>query len=279
MKRDLIINACLTGMVPDKRKCPALPVTPDEIIHDALAAHRLGASIVHIHARGTDGSPTWEPTIYREIFSELRRVAPELILCATTSGRLWNEREKRSAVLMLESDTRPDMASLTLGSLNFPNSVSANSIADIEYLLDAMTAQGVRPEFEIFDLGMADYFRTLVARKNLRGPFYANILLGNIGTAAADEANLRYITGRLPEGTVWAGAGIGKHQMPVIENAVRLGGHIRVGLEDNIYADHAKKTPATNASLIETAVSIARASGRSPMSATEAREQLQMHRA
>ncbi len=270
----VIINACLTGMISTKEKCPHVPITPEEIVSDARLAHGLGAAIVHIHARAVDQQPSWEPELYRTIFGALRQTVPDLILCATTSGRLWNQREKRAAVLMLESETRPDMASLTLGSLNFPQSVSANSIADIEYLLDAMLAQGVKPEFEVFDLGMIDYFHRLLSRREVPPPFYVNILLGNIGTAAADRANLEYLVGRLPGQTVWAATGIGRTQSLVNEWAIAMGGHVRIGLEDNIYLDPATREPASNQALIQRVLNIAERYQRQPASARSTRRQL-----
>lgn len=276
MTEPLLINACLTGMVPMKDRCPDLPVTPAEIVADALEAQRLGASIVHIHARGGDQQPTWDPGVYREIFTELRRAAPALILCASTSGRLWNEREKRAAVLLLESDARPDMASLTLGSLNFPKSVSANSIDDIDYLLDVMRAQEVRPELEVFDLGMADYLGVLMRRRTMPEPLYVNVLLGNLATAAADESNLCYLVSRLPRGTIWAGAGIGRAQQPVAEWSIRMGGHVRIGLEDNIYADHERRIPTSNRALVGAVVAWGGQAGRAPMRAEAARHLLQL---
>jgi uncharacterized protein (DUF849 family) len=271
MSKPVLINACLTGMIPTKDKCPDVPITPEEIIAGALEAHSLGASIVHLHARGLDGVPTWDPGVYREIFSALRSLAPELILCATTSGRLFNEPEKRAAVLWLEEPCRPDMASLTLGSLNFPGSVSANSVSDILYLLDMMHDSGVKPEFEVFDLGMVDFLHVLMKKRKWISIPYVNILLGNMATAAADEDNLRYLVSRLPQDTVWAGAGIGKMQARVITWALALSGHVRVGLEDNIYSDHVAKTPTSNKYLIERVVEQAAVLGRQLLTPNAAR--------
>lgn len=270
----IIVNACLTGMIPMKDKAPHVPITPDEIIADALAVHRLGASVVHLHARGLDGTPTWDPAPYREIIQGLRAEAPDLIVCATTSGRLWNEREKRAAVLMIESDFRPDMASLTLGSLNFPKSVSANSIADIDYLLDAMAAQGVKPEFEAFDLGMVDYLVHLAAKERYQQPGYINILLGNLGSAAALPSHMAYLVQHLPPGTVWAGCGIGRAQHPMTCLAVDMGGHVRIGLEDNLYLDFTTREPASNPALVQRIVAFAAERGRACMPAEDVRRML-----
>lgn len=270
----VIVNCCLTGMIPMKDKAPNVPITPDEIIRDALAVHRLGAAIVHVHAREADGTPTWDPAPYRDIIQGLRAEAPDLIVCATTSGRLWNEREKRAAVLMLESEFRPDMASLTLGSLNFPKSVSLNSIADIGYLLDAMAAQGVKPEFEAFDLGMVDYLCHLAEKDRFAAPAYINILLGNLGSAAALPSHLGYLVQHLPAGTVWAGCGIGRAQHAMTCLAVDMGGHVRIGLEDNLYMDFSTREPASNSALVKRIVAFAETRGRACMPAEVARRLL-----
>ncbi|MGA3171651.1 MAG: 3-keto-5-aminohexanoate cleavage protein [Chthoniobacteraceae bacterium] len=265
----LILNACLTGMVTSKERNPHVPISPGEIVRDALAVGRAGAQIVHIHARGAEGLPTWEPAVYREIIDGIRAEAPELVICASTSGRLWSEREKRAAVLMLERG--PDMGSLTLGSMNFSRQASVNPPEDILYLLDLMNERGIKPEIEIFDLGMVDFLGRLVAEGRVKKPIYANILLGNRGTADATELNLRFMVSRLPAGCVWAACGIGKHQLPMNRLAVAMGGHVRVGLEDNLYMDTASKEPATNLALMQRVVAAAREMGREPMGKADAR--------
>ncbi len=256
--RPLIINACLTGMVTSRKATPHVPITPEEIVQDALAVAERGACIVHLHARGPDGLPTWDPAIYAEFLGAVREHLPDLVLCVSTSGRQWNEREKRSAVLQLDGICKPDMASLTLGSLNFLREASVNRPQDIEYLLETMYAAGIRPELEIFDLGMADLARHWYEEGKLRPPLYANILLGNRGTAAATPANLVAIVDRLPPGTIWAAAGIGRAQLPVNAMAVAMGGNVRVGLEDNIFFDGEKSRLASNSDLVSRVVDLAK---------------------
>ncbi len=267
----LILNACLTGMVTTKEKNPRVPISPEEIVRDAVEVARAGAQIVHIHARGPDGLPTWDAGVYREIITGIREAAPGLIVCASTSGRLWSEREKRAAVLMLDGLARPDMGSLTLGSMNFARQASINPPDDILYLLDLMNERGIKPEMEIFDLGMADYLRRLAAEERVRGPVYANILLGNRGTADATEENIAYLVSRLPEGCVWAACGIGRHQFPMNALALEMGGHVRVGLEDNLYLDAESKQPGTNGELVARMASLGRRMDRAPMKPVETR--------
>jgi 3-keto-5-aminohexanoate cleavage enzyme len=257
-----IINCCLTGMTPTRERSPHVPLTPGEIVRDALAVAGAGAGIVHLHARGPDGHPTWDPAVYAEIIRPLRAQAPDLVICVTTSGRLWSERDKRATALGLPEDCRPDMASLTPGSFNFPGQVSINPPEDIDYLLALMRDRGIRPELEIFDFGMLDTVRQWIDEQRLSPPFYFNLLLGNRGTAAATPANLALLAERLPPGSVWAGAGIGRAQFPMNCLALAMGGHARVGLEDNLYLCPAERQLATNLQLVQRVAKVAEALGR-----------------
>jgi uncharacterized protein (DUF849 family) len=267
----LIVNLAPTGMVPSVRDNASLPVTAEAIAADAARCRALGASIVHLHARDADGTATWRPEIYREIIVAVRRAAPDLVICVSTSGRTFKAFEQRAAVLDLDGDARPEMASLTLGSMNFPTQASVNEPAMIEALATRMQERGIVPEIEVFDLGMLDYARYLIDRKVLRPPFYVNVLLGSRGTLAATPLNLALMMQALPQGATWAGAGIGRFQFPVNAMAVTMGGHVRVGLEDNLYMDAGKTQPATNAALVERIVALGRAAGREPASPDEAR--------
>jgi len=274
----LIVNVALTGMVPTKADNPAVPITPAEIVEDAERCVQAGASIVHVHARDEDGAPTWRAEVYAEIVGGIRERCPAVIVCVSTSGRMWSELERRAEVLDLEGELRPDLASLTLGSLNFPKQASVNEPVTIVALAERMRERGIVPELEIFDLGMTDYARFLVERGVLRPPFVFNVLLGSLGTLAATPLNLAVVTGALPEGSVWASAGIGRFQLPMNALAIAAGGHVRVGLEDNLWLDVEKTRPATNLALVERLVSIARAAERPIATPTEARELIGLRR-
>ena len=264
----LIINAALTGMVPRRRDNPHVPLTEPEIVADARRCVAAGASILHLHMRAEDESPTWELAPNQALFAAVRAACPGVIISGTTSGRDVRELEKRAAVL----DALPDMASLTLGSMNFPTQASVNAPQTIRGLAERMRARGITPELELFDLGMADYARYLVERGEVVAPCYANILLGSLGTAAASAGNLAVIVQALPARTTWAAAGIGRFQWPVNSMAIAMGGHVRVGLEDNLWMDPETKTdPASNLRLIERVVTLARANGRDVASPAEAR--------
>jgi len=270
----LIVNLALTGMVPTKVDNPSLPVTPEEIALECRRCRDAGAAIVHLHARDESGAPTYRRERFEEIVGRVRALAPDLVLCVTTSGRNVKTLEERSQSLDLEGDLKPDMASLTLGSMNFPKQASVNAPDIIHGLAVKMKARGIVPELEVFDLGMLDYGRYLIERGVLEPPFYFNLLLGSLGTLSATPFHLATLVKELPDGATWGAAGIGRFQLPVNAMAITMGGHVRVGLEDNLHMDAAKEDPATNVRLVERVVRIAKAVGRGIAAPEEAREMI-----
>jgi uncharacterized protein (DUF849 family) len=267
----LIINAALTGMIPGKADSPHVPISAAEIAADARRCCDAGASILHLHARDDAGEPGCRREIYAEILQRVRELCPEAILCVSTSGRVHKRFEERSDVLGIDGPVRPEMASLTLGSMNFARHESVNAPEMIKALALRMKERRIRPELEIFELGMAEYASYLAKQGVLTGPFYANILLGSLGTMGASAMNLAMVVRALPEGTIWAGAGIGRFQWQTHVLAVAMGGHVRVGLEDNLWLDDQRRQLATNAQMVERVVTLARAVGRPVASAGDAR--------
>ena len=253
----LIVNAALTGIVPTKRDNPNVPITAEEIAADAERCAEAGASIVHLHARDDDGRPTWRPDVFRRIVAAVRERCPDVIVCVSTSGRVFSDLEQRAAVLDLDGDEKPDLASLTLGSLNFPKQASVNEPETIRALAERMAERGVVPELEVFELGMVDYAAYLIDREVLRPPFVFNLLLGSLGTLAATPLNLALLVQALPAGAAWAGAGIGRFQFAVNALALTMGGHVRVGLEDTLWLDAERTRPASNVDLVRRIVRVA----------------------
>lgn len=268
---DLIINAAITGMVPTKKDTPHVPVSPEEIIADVRRCRDAGASIVHLHARDSDDLPTYRKDIYSQILNGVRKVCPDIILCVSTSGRVFKTFEQRSEVLELV-DPAPEMASLTLGSMNFARNESVNSPDMIKALALKMAKRKITPEWECFDLGMVEYSHYLTSHEILRPPFYCNLLLGSLGTISATAFNLATMVRALPDGVTRAAAGIGRYQFSVNTLAITMGGHVRVGLEDNLWFDEQRSRLATNADLIDRLVGVARACGRSIASPQKARQ-------
>lgn len=270
----LIINAAITGMVPSRADTPHVPLSPEEIVEDALRCIRAGASIVHLHARDESGLPTYEKEIYAEMIHGIRSVCPDAILCVTTSGRTHNTFECRSQVLELDGDLKPDMASLTMGSLNFPGQVSVNSPEMIERLALKMKDRGIVPEIEVFEPGMLHAVKVLIKRGVLEKPFYMNVLLGSLYSAPASLFDLSCMAKNIPTFFCWAATGIGRFQLKINLASMLMGGHVRVGLEDNIYLDHDQQQLATNEELIRRIVRLSTEIGREVAMPSEARKMI-----
>jgi len=253
---EVIITAALTGMLPTRAQTPHVPLTETEIIADALACRAAGAAIVHLHVRDEDGKPDYRADRYGRIIRAIR-AETDLLICASTSARVYQEYEKRAEVLYLDGVERPDLASLTAGSFNFPTQASVNSPETIFRLAETMIAQGIKPEIEVFDAGMLNYAKYLDRKLNLPKPLYFTLLLGSLGGIPGRPGDLSYLTRDLPDGCVWSATGIGSFQLPVNIAALLEGGGVRVGLEDNIYYDHDRHDLATNRRLVERVVRIA----------------------
>lgn len=276
--KPLIINLAPTGMVPRTSDNPSVPVAAELIADDCADCCRIGATMFHLHARDESEDPAWRSSIYKSIILAVRAKCPDAVIVVSTSGRTHGAFEQRSDVLNLDGDAKPDMASLTLGSLNFPKQASINEPSMIRRLADAMAERSIVPELEVFDFGMLDYAKYLIERRVLREPFYFNLLLGSLGTVSATPFNLASLVMQLPAGAVWAAAGIGRFQLAMNSLAIVTGGNVRVGLEDNLYLDEEKTQPATNVALVERLVRVAEAIGRPVATIAQTREMIGVHR-
>jgi uncharacterized protein (DUF849 family) len=273
----VIINFTPTGMVPTKELTPHVPIAVNEVIEEVHCAYELGITMVHLHARDEQtGQPTWKANVYAKLIGGIRRFAPQLVVCVSLSGRDWPEFEKRTEVLELDGDLKPDMGSLTLSSLNFSRSASLNAPDMVIALAHRMQEKGILPELEAFDLGMVNYIHYLEKKKAIQPPHYCNIILGNIASAQADLLHVATLIRDLPPNSLWSLGGIGDAQLPVTAVAVAIGGGVRVGLEDNIWLDKNRTVLARNSDLIERVHALARLHGRSIMSAETLRQKLNL---
>lgn len=234
-------------MIPTREMNPFVPLQASEIIDDVLQACETGITIVHLHARDINGKPTYTKEEYLKTISKLREYAPDLILCTSLSGRNFNTFEKRSEVL----DLYPDMGSLTLSSMNFPKTASVNDPDMIQSLAQAMLDKGVKPELEVFDLGMIHYADYLISKGLLKPPYYFNIITGNIAGMQTFGSEIGLALARLPKDSFWTIGGVGAHQLYANTYGLLGGGGVRVGLEDNLYFDRQKSTLASNQSLLK----------------------------
>ncbi len=268
----MIVNVALTGAVPTKADNPTVPLTPEEIAADAITCAHAGASIVHVHVRDEEGRAVHRRDLYERTIGPIRDAVPELVICATTSSRVDPDIAARMTALDLEPSLRPEMASLTLGSFNFPRTVSSNPPDVIVMLLEAMQERGIKPELEVFELGMVNTLHVLRDRGVIPDPPYVNILLGSFGSAPAFAADLGHIVERLPAGARWAAAGIGIYQRPITMLAAAMGGNVRTGMEDNPRPSEAGHW--SNVAAVELAVAAADLAGRSVATPAETRKAL-----
>ena len=266
----LVITVAPTGSLPTKKMTPHVPIIPKEIIDAGVRCEAAGAAIFHIHARNPeDGSASTDFTIFTEIYQGLKEKT-NMILQISTGGRAGMGYAERSERLKL----CPEMASLTTGSVNFPNRVYANSPDLIESLAKDMIQYRIKPEMEIFDCSMINNAVQLVKKELAANPVHFDFVLGLKGAMPATAENLIHLKNSIPSGSTWTVAGIGRHQLTMTLHAILMGGHARVGLEDNIYYKSGEL--ATNEQLVERIVRLSKEIGRDIASPDEARKMLNL---
>ncbi|MCM4170108.1 3-keto-5-aminohexanoate cleavage protein [Arenibacter sp. TNZ] len=277
MDDKLVINFTPTGMIPTKKMTPHVPVSVSEIVEDILKASELGITMVHLHARDPiSGEPTYKKEIYAKIIEGIRKHAPYLVICVSLSGRNINKLEFRADPLLLEGFLKPDFGSLTLSSLNFNNSASVNSPETVQGLAAIMQERGIVPELEVFDIGMINYSKYLQKKGLIEGPYYFNLLFGNIACAQADLLHTGIMIRDLPKNSFYSLAGIGNQQLKMNSLAIAIGAGVRVGLEDNIWFNSARTKLATNIDLLNRIHTIAKANDREVMSPQEFRLKMKL---
>ncbi|MFC3415197.1 BKACE family enzyme [Algoriphagus hitonicola] len=260
-----VINFCPTGMVPTKDMTPFVAITPSEIIEQTHEAYEVGITIAHLHVREEDGTPTYHKSMYREIFEGIRKHCPDLVICGSSSGRNFPEFEKRSEVIEL----MPDMCSLTLSSLNFVRQASMNAPDMIMSLAQKMNDFGVVPELECFDLGMVNYGKYLISKKIIEGPFYWNLLFGNIAGFQPDFSHIGLALKEIPDDHFVSLAGLGDYQLPISMAAVAMGLGVRIGIEDSIWWDHKRERLSKNVDLVKRTHDLILMAGKELFSAKE----------
>jgi 3-keto-5-aminohexanoate cleavage enzyme len=262
----LIINAAVTGTVLYKSDTPFLPISIPEIVESAIRVREAGASIIHLHARNPDQSPCYDPLVYCDLVEKVRE-ATDLVINVSLSGRFVTDVDTRTAPLA----SRPELASLTVGSMNFIAGPSINAPDTIRELAARIHAAGAVPELEVFEAGFANFANYLVRKGVLRPPHYANIILGSLGAAPLDLVGLGHLIGLLPPGTTWSVGGLGQYQLDANMMGIAAGGHVRVGLEDNIHYDRGRQDLADNPRLVARLARLGREVGREPATPAEAR--------
>lgn len=269
-----IITVATTGAWPTKENNPNIPLTPKEIAEDVYECYKAGAAIAHLHMRDDAGKGTMSKEKFEETVALIREKC-DIVLNLTTSGDLNATDETRQAHL---KSIRPEMASYDCGSMNWMNnSLFINHPKFLEELGMTMQEYGVKPEIEIFDAGMI--YNSLYYLKNgfLKAPLHYQFVLGAAGGTAATVENLVYLKSLIPAGSTWSALGIGKGHVPIILAAIALGGHVRVGMEDNVV--FAPKVLAdSNAQFVTRAANIIREAGNEVATPEDAREILGLKR-
>ena len=271
MTKPCIICVAITGSLPRKEMNPAVPITVAEQVESTHAAFEAGATICHAHVRNDDQTPSSDPEKFARLKEGLELHCPGMIIQFSTGGRSGAGKE-RGGMLPL----RPDMASLTVGSNNFPTRVYENPPDLVDWLAAEMLTHDIKPEVEAFDLSHIHQAAAMQADGRLQGPAYVQFVMGVKNAMPADRDVFDYYirtVERLLPGSEWCAAGIGRHQIEVNEWCVAAGGHARTGLEDNIRMDRETLAPS-NAALVERVVEICARHDRPVATPAEARAML-----
>jgi 3-keto-5-aminohexanoate cleavage enzyme len=263
----LIITCAPVGAEITPDQTPYLPHTPQLLGETARAVREAGGSIVHVHCRNDDGTNTHDVERFRTAYEAIRSQS-DLIVQFSTGGAIGMTPEERASVLQL----RPEMATLTCGSVNFGDDIFENSFPIMRGIVAKMHEFGVRPELEIFDKGHLANARRLAAEGLLEFPQHVDFVLGVPGGLEASAQNVCDLVDDLPPGCTWSVAGVGRAQLPMAMIAIAMGGHVRVGLEDNLY--YSKGRLARNEELVARVARIAVEAGRPVATPEQARELL-----
>ncbi len=268
MTNPCILCVAITGSLPTKENNPAVPITIAEQIESTHEAFEAGATIAHCHVRDDAGRPTSDPDRFARLQEGLRKHCPDLIIQFSTGGRSGAGRE-RGGMLPL----RPDMASLTVGSNNFPTRVYENPPDLVDWLASEMLAYNVKPEIEAFDLSHIVQAAAMQRDGRLKGPLYVQFVMGVKNAMPADERIFDFYIetlNRLAPDAEWCAAGIGPAQYLINEWCIRKGGHTRTGLEDNVRLDRDTLAPS-NAALVRRAADLCERYGRPVATPAQAR--------
>ena len=267
----LIITTALTGNVPTRERTPHVPITPEEIANDVECCAAVGASLFHVHARDEQGRPTLDIAVFKDTVRRIKARTPEVIIQLSTGARAGRDWEARANPVRL----LPEMASFTTGSNNLPGIVYENAPDFIAFLAGVFRDTGVKPEIEVFETGMISNALYLVKKGFLTSPLHFDFVLGAPGSMPGTVRNLAFLADSLPPDSTWTVAGIGQAELPLATAAIAMGGHVRVGIEDNLQLPDG--TLATNAQLVEKVAAIARLMGREIASPEDARRILSLN--
>lgn len=263
----LIITAAICGAEVMKEHNPAVPYTVQECVREAKSAREAGASIIHLHVRYDDGTPTQDVARFKEVIDAIRAEVPDVIIQPSTGGAVGMSNDERLQPLQLN----PEMATLDCGTLNFGgDEVFMNTENTIIYFAERMNELGVKPELEVFDKSMIDMALRLHKKGYIRKPMHFDFVMGVNGGISGTLRDFVFMRGSIPEDATYTVAGIGRFEFPLAMAAIIDGGHVRVGLEDNVYISKGKLT-SSNGELVSKVVRMAKELGREIATPAEAR--------
>lgn len=264
----LIITAAICGAEVTKEHNPNVPYTVEEIANEAHRAYEAGASIIHLHVREDDGRPTQSKDRFEQCINAIKEKCPDAIVQPSTGGAVGMSDEERIQPVYL----KPEMATLDCGTCNFGgDDIFVNTENTIKYFGEKMIGLGIKPEIEVFDKGMIDMAVRLERKGFIKKPMHFNFVMGVNGGISASLRDLCFMAGSIPEGSTFTVSGIGRSQFNMAAMAIAMGGHVRVGFEDNVYLK--KGQPAeSNGQMVERVARMANEIGREIASPSEARQ-------
>lgn len=270
-----IVTAAIVGAETTRAQNPHLPLTADEIGEEARRCAEAGASVIHLHVRDAEGRPSQDTALFRDAIRAIRARC-DLVVQASTGGAVGMGIDERCGALSLATADRPEMATLNVGSINFGDDVFINRPHDVLEVARRIREAGCVPELEVYDLGHLDIVAALLREGHVAEPLHVQFVLGVRGALSAEPRHLDLLVDRLralsPTAS-WGAAGIGRHQLPLAEQTALRGGHVRVGLEDNVYLEKGVLAEGS-APLVVRAVERLRARGREPATVAQARAAL-----
>ena len=270
----LIITCAITGAEVTKEINQAIPYTKEEMAQSAYEAFKAGASIIHLHARFDDGTPTQDKSRFKEITDAILEKCPDVIVQVSTGGAVGMSRDERLDVL----NNFPEMATLDCGTLNFGgDDIFVNTENDIKYFAEKMNDLGVRYEMECFEKGHIDTTKRFIKKGVIKNHLHYSFVLGVRGGMIGEERDFLFLKDSIPSNSTYSVAGIGRYEFSLAELSIKHGGHVRVGLEDNIYLEKGVLAKS-NAELVKKVAEIAKKYGREIATPDETRKILKMEK-
>ena len=264
----LIITAAICGAEVLKEHNPAVPYTVEEMLREAKSAYDAGASIIHLHVRWDDGTPTQDAGRFKEVADAILKAIPDVILLPSTGGAVGMTNDERLQSLELT----PEIATLDCGTLNFGgDDIFENTENTIKYFATRMNEKGIKPELEVFDKSMIDMVLRLQKKGFFHAPLHFDFVMGVNGGISGDIRDFAFLRGSIPAGSTYTVAGVGRYEFPLAALSIIDGGHVRVGFEDNVYISKGVLAKS-NGELVEKVVRLAKELGREIATPTEARE-------